>query len=98
MKCEFQDQGHLDQDLEEWLSPRGSQSVHGFFSEENKKESIKIKDLALERAIISNQAPEGETTTMVIIKWSEKVEGYGENIYSPLCGGSYKEEEDYLVP
>ena len=34
MEGEFQDQGQLDQDLEEWLSPRGSQYVHGFFSEE----------------------------------------------------------------
>ena len=36
MEGEFQDQGQLDQDLEEWLSLRGSQSVHGFFSEEKK--------------------------------------------------------------
>ena len=36
MEGEFQDQGHIDKDLEEWLSPRGSQYVHGFFSEEEK--------------------------------------------------------------
>ena len=36
MEGKFQDQGHLDQDLEEWLSPIGSQSVHSLFSEENK--------------------------------------------------------------
>ena len=36
MEDEFQDQGQLGQDLEEWLSPRGSQSVNGFFSEEDK--------------------------------------------------------------
>ena len=35
---------------------------------------------------------------MVVIKWSEKVEGSGDNIESPLCGGLYKEEEDYFVP
>ena len=35
---------------------------------------------------------------MVVIKWSDKVEGSGYNIYSPLCGGLYKEEENYLVP
>ena len=87
MEGEFQDQGHLDQDLEEWLSPRGSQSAHGFFSEEEKQESTRIKYSAPEGAIISNIAPEGETSTMVIIKWSEKVEGYGDNIDSPLCGG-----------
>ena len=40
MEGEFQDQGQLDQDLEEWLSLRGSRSVHGFFSEEEKQESI----------------------------------------------------------
>ena len=32
MESDFKDQGQIDQDLEEWLSPRGSQSVHGFFS------------------------------------------------------------------
>ena len=55
-----------------------------FFSEEDKKEYIRIE----------YSSPEGETSTMVVIKWSENVEGYGENIYSPLCGGLYKEEED----
>ena len=98
MECEFQDQGQLDQYLEEWLSPRGSQSVHGFFSEEEKKESTWIEDLAPEGAIITNQAPDGGTSTMVVIKRSEKVEGCGENIDSPLCGGLYKEEDNYLVP
>ena len=34
---------------------------------------------------------------MVIIKWSEKVEGSEYNIYLPLCGGLYKEEDDSLV-
>ena len=58
MEFEFQDQGQLDQELEEWLSPRESQSVHGFFSEEKKQESIRIEDLAPEGARISNQAPE----------------------------------------
>ena len=42
MEGEFQDQGNLDKDLEEWLSPREIQSVHGFFSEEEKQESIQI--------------------------------------------------------
>ena len=40
MEGEFQDQGQLDQELEEWLSPRGSQSVHGFFYEEEKQQSM----------------------------------------------------------
>ena len=34
---------------------------------------------------------------MVVVKWSEKVEGSGGNIDSPLCGGLYKEEDNYLV-
>ena len=34
---------------------------------------------------------------MVVVKWSDKVEGYGENIDSHLCVGLYKEEDDYLV-
>ena len=59
MEGEFQDQGQLDQDWEEWLSPRGSQYVHSFFSEEEKQKSIQTEDSAPEGAIISNQAPEG---------------------------------------
>ena len=54
MEDEFQDQGQLDQELEEWLSPRGSQSVHGFFSEEEKQESIRIEDSDPEGERISN--------------------------------------------
>ena len=77
MEGKFQDQVQLDQDLEEWLSPRGGQYVHSFFSEEDKQESIQIEYSDPERAIISNQAPEGETSTMVVVKWSDKVEGYG---------------------
>ena len=98
MEGEFQDQGQLDQDLEEWLSPRGSQPVHGFFSEEEKQESIWMEDSAPEGEMISNQAPEGGTSTMVVIKCSDKLEWYGDNIYSPLCSGLYKEEDDSLVP
>ena len=57
MEGEFQDQGELDQYLEEWLSPRGSQSVHGFFSEEENQESIWMEYSAPEGARMSNQAP-----------------------------------------
>ena len=46
MEGEFQDHGQLGQYLEEWLSPRGSQSVHGFFCEEEKQESIRTEDSA----------------------------------------------------
>ena len=69
MEGEFQDQGQLDQYLDEWFSPRGIQSVHGFFSEEEKQEYTRIEDSASEGEIISNQAPEGETYTMVVVKW-----------------------------
>ena len=34
---------------------------------------------------------------MVVVKWSYKVEGSGDNVNAPLCGGLYKEEENYLV-
>ena len=57
MEGELQDQGQLDQYLEELLSPRGSQSVHGFFSEEEKQESIQLEDSAPEGTIIINQDP-----------------------------------------
>ena len=46
MEGKFQDQGHLDQYLEELLYPKGSQHNRGFFSEEEKQESINIYDLA----------------------------------------------------
>ena len=49
-----------------------------------------MEDSAPEGAIISNQAQEGETSTMVVVKWSEKLEGSGYNIYLPLCVGLYK--------
>ena len=42
MEGELQDQGQLDQYLEEWFSPRQSQSVHGLFSEEDKQEYLRI--------------------------------------------------------
>ena len=79
------------------MSPRGSQSVNGFLSEEEKQESIRTEDSDPEGAIISNQSPEGETSTMLVVKWSDKVEGSGDDIESPLCGGLYKEEKD-IVP
>ena len=65
------------------MSPRGSQSVHGFFSEEEKRESIQTEDSGPEGARISNQAPKGETPTMVVVKWSDKVDGSGDDIDSP---------------
>ena len=97
MEGEFRDKGQLDQELEEWLSPRGSQSVHGFFSEEEKQEYIQTEDQDPEGARISNKDPEGETSTMVVVKRSDKVEGSGDDIDLPLCGGLYKEEKN-IVP
>ena len=98
MEGELQDQGQLGQNLEELLSPIGSQYVHGFFPEEQKQESIRMEDLAPEGAIMSNQDPEEETSTMVVVKWSDKVEVSEGNIDSPLCSELYKKEEDSLVP
>ena len=73
MEGEFQYHGQLDQDLEEWLSPRGSQSVRGFLSKEEKQESIRTEDSAQEGAIMINQDPEGETSATLVVKWSDKV-------------------------
>ena len=55
MEGEFQDQGQLDQDLEDWFSPSGSQSIHGFFFDEEKQESIRIEDSAPEGARIATK-------------------------------------------
>ena len=68
MEGEFQDQGLIDQYLEEWLSPIGGQYVHSFFSEEENQESTCIQYSAPEGAIITNQALEGGTYTMVAVK------------------------------
>ena len=53
--------------------------------------------MAPEGSIIRNQGPEGEISTTMVVKWSDKVEGSGEKIYAPLCSGLYKEEEGFLV-
>ena len=57
MEGEFQYQGHIDQYLKDWLSPIWIQSDCGFFSVEQKQESIHIEDLDLNGEIISNQVP-----------------------------------------
>ena len=57
-----------------------------------------MEDSAPEREIISNQDPEEETSTMVFVECSDKLEGSGDNIDSPLCSGLYTEEDYYLVP
>ena len=96
MEGEFKYQGQLDQDFEEWLSPRGSQYVHYLFSEEEKQQSIQMEDSTQEGARIINQARVGKTYTIVVVKWSDKVEGSVDDIDSPLCGEFYKEEEGSL--
>ena len=35
---------------------------------------------------------------MLVVKLPENLEGSGDNIDAPLCGGLYKEEDDSLVP
>ena len=80
------------------MSPRGIQSVHGFFSEEKKQESIRIEDSAPEGSRISNQAPEGEISTMVVVKWSDAIKGRRVKVGGPQCGGLYKEDNGSIVP
>ena len=57
-----------------------------------------MEDSAPEVEMISNEDPEEEASKTVVIKRSDKVEGSGDNIDLPLCGGLYKEKEDSLVP
>ena len=90
MEGKIPDQGQLDQDLEEWLFPRGIQPNCGFFSEEEKQESIHIEDSAPEGEIISNQDPEGEIYNMVVIKWSYAIKYPRAEVYGPLCDVLYK--------
>ena len=79
------------------MSPRGSQYVHGFFSEEEKQESIRIEDLAPEGARISNQAPEGAIFTTLVIKWSDAVKGRRVKVDGSQCGGLYKEYNESII-
>ena len=48
--------------------------------------------------MISNQDPEGGTSNIVVVKWSDKLEGSGDNIDPHLYGGLYKKEDGYLAP
>ena len=90
MEGKFQDQGQLDQYLEEWLYPRRSKSNSGFFSEQQKQESTQIEGLDSEGSTIISQTTQGEISTMVVVKFSEKVEGLGDKIDYPVHGGLYK--------
>ena len=86
----LEDQGYLDQYLEEWLYPRESQTDHGFFSEEEKQESINIEGSDPEGSTISKQDPYGAISTMMVIKQSYKIKGPRVEVYGPLCSGLYK--------
>ena len=92
MEGKFQDQGQLDQDLEAWFSPRGNQPDRCFLSEYEKQESIQIEDSAPEGSTIIKKAPEGGIYNMVVVKWSDNMEGQGYNMYAPLCRRLCKEE------
>ena len=94
----LQDQGQIDQDLEEWFSPRGIQTNQGFFYKEDKKEYTQIEGLDSEGATISNQSPEGVIYTTVVVKWSEKAEELGGRICAPFCRELYKEYYGSIVP
>ena len=98
MEGGFQDQGQIDKDMQDWLYPRWSQPYCSFFSQEERQESIHIEDSSPEGALIINQDPEGGKSTMLVVKFPDKVEGSGDNIDALLCGGLYKEEDNYLVP
>ena len=54
MEGEFQDQGHIYQYLEDWLSPIWIQPDRGLFSEEDKQEYIQIEGSVSEESIKSN--------------------------------------------
>ena len=84
--------------LEECLSPRGSQTDCSFFSEEEKQESKQMEDSTPEGAIIINQALEGEMYTVVVIKLSDEINGPIVKVDGPLCGVLYKEDHGSIVP
>ena len=46
---------------------------------------IQIEGSDIKREIIRNQAPEGEISTMVVVKFSDKAEGSRDNIDDPSC-------------
>ena len=67
MEDKFQDQGHIDKYLEEWLSPRRIKTNRGLFYEEEKEDYTCIKDSSPEVAIINNQAPEGSISPKIVV-------------------------------
>ena len=77
--------------MEDWLTPREGQCSCGFFSEGEKQESTWMVSLAPEEAITNNPYRKGDIfrQTMLVEKWSEVGEGYGDDINPPLCGILY---------
>ena len=49
-----------------------------------------MEGLDPEGSIISNQAPDGEISTMVVMKFSDEIKGPRVKVDGPLCGGLYK--------
>ena len=90
MEGKLHDQGKLNQGLEEWLYPRGSQTNRGLFSEEEKQKSTQIDGSFLEVPTISNQALYGSIYTMMVVKCSDAAEGPIVKLDGPLCGRLYK--------
>ena len=97
MEGEFQDKGKLDQELEEWLFTIGFNLIAISSLRRKKKESIHIEGSAPYGAILINQSSEGETSTMLVVKWSDNVEVLVDNIDNTLWGGLYKGDDDSLV-
>ena len=54
--------------------------------------------MAPEGAIISDQSPEGEIYTMVVVKYSYAIKGPRVKVDGPLCGGLYKEDHGCIFP
>ena len=80
------------------MSPRWSQPDRSLFSEEENQESIHIEGSAPEGAIISNQAPKGEISTTMVIKWSDAIKESIVKLDGPLCDILYKEYHESIVP
>ena len=79
------------------MSPTGSQTNRCFFYEEEKQDSIQKQVSDPEGALIINQDPEGEISTMVVVKWSDKLRGPIVKVDGPLCGGIYKKDHGSIV-
>ena len=43
-------------------------------------------------------APEGEISTLVVIKWSYAIKWPRVKVDGPQCGGLYKEDYGYIIP